>query len=61
MLIRFTRPDGASLSINPAQVRLVIGHGNGHDSLIYFAKDHYVIVQGDHATITDAISRPGQI
>ncbi|MEI5687741.1 hypothetical protein [Sphingomonas kyungheensis] len=55
MLIRFTRADGQTISINPEMVRYVAPYGDGRMSIVHFSKDHFVLVEGDQAYVTSAL------
>lgn len=65
MLIRFTRADGRLISVNPSFVRSVEPYGStGADAgktAIFFGKEDHILVEGDYATITNAISRQSQV
>ncbi|WP_293875872.1 hypothetical protein [Sphingomonas sp. UBA978] len=58
MLVTLTRLDGGPTSVNPSLIRFARPQsGNDNATMLYFDKEHYMIVQGDLATITDALSR----
>jgi uncharacterized protein YlzI (FlbEa/FlbD family) len=60
MMIRFTRFDGLPIAVNPAFVRSVEPYGDTGSTVISFNGQDFVVVQGDYASIADAIDRPPQ-